>query len=173
MARQGAHHCPFPHDIANNRPRLGVSLLRPSPNPRPLLDLMGLSDQKLQEQMARGHPYGFEIPKKEGLLDRVLAAMRLTKNVDDVKGPLYAFNMGSGRNISYQNYPEAARALMERNLPEVLLNKQTEVILLPESHLSKMPRVVDLQAYGAKKRRISNNELATVGLAKGYPECKR
>ena len=37
------------HDIATNHPRLGVS----SSTPRPLLDLVGVKDQELQEKMAR------------------------------------------------------------------------------------------------------------------------
>ena len=59
MAQQRAH-CPFPHDIVS-RLRLGVSLLRPSPNPRSLLDLLGLNDQELQEQMAKSHSYAFNM----------------------------------------------------------------------------------------------------------------
>ena len=60
MAQQGVQHCPMPHDIATKPPRLGVSLFTLSPNPRPLLDLLGGNDQKLQEQMAEGHPYVFK-----------------------------------------------------------------------------------------------------------------
>ena len=46
-----ARHCKWP--------KLEVSLLSPSPSPRPLLDLLGFTDQELQEQMAKGHPYEF------------------------------------------------------------------------------------------------------------------
>ena len=134
MARQGSH-CPMPHDIANNRPKLGVSLLVPSQTPRPLTELLGVNDQELQEQMAKGHPY--------------------------------AFNLGSGQSFSYQNYEQAAEALMERNLPEVLHNKQTKVVFLPQAHLPKMPRVVDLNAYEAKKRRLSDEELAFLKMKRG------
>ena len=134
MARQGSR-CPFPHDIANNRPKLGVSLLKPSHTPRPLLNLLGVNDQELQGQMARGHSY--------------------------------AFNMGSGKTISYQNYQEAAKALLERNMPEILHNRQTEVVFLPESHLPKIPRAVDLNAYESKKISLSDEELAFLGMKKG------
>ena len=82
MARPGVQHCPMPHDIATNRPRLRVFLLTPSLTPQPLLDLLGVSDQELQGAIAKGHPY--------------------------------AFNMGSGKTIPYQNYQEAARVLMDR-----------------------------------------------------------
>ena len=61
MVQQRAKHCPFPHDIDSGRPRLRVSLLVPSPNPRPLLDLLGDTDQELQEKMAKGHPYAFNM----------------------------------------------------------------------------------------------------------------
>ena len=133
MAQQRAKHCPFPHDIASGRPRLGVSLLVPSPNPRPLLGLLGDTDQELQERMAKGHPY--------------------------------IFNMGHGK--SFQDYKEAANALMERNMQEVLHNRQTGVVFIPESHLPKVPRAVDFWAYGAKKRKLSVNDLAAIGMAKG------
>ena len=122
MAQQRARHCPFPHDIASGRPRLGVSLLVPSANPRPLLGLLGDTDQELQERMAKGHPY--------------------------------AFNMGNGNNISYQNYQEVTKALMERNLPDVWHNRQTEVVFMPEAHMPKMPRVVDMNRFEARKKMI-------------------
>ena len=61
MAQQRAKHCPFPHDVASGRPRLGVSLLLPSPNPRSILDLLGSTDQELQDHMAKGHPYEFNM----------------------------------------------------------------------------------------------------------------
>ena len=60
MARQGSH-CALPHKIATNRPRLRVSLLTLSPTPQPLLDLLGVDDQELQDQMAKGHPYAFNM----------------------------------------------------------------------------------------------------------------
>ena len=54
------------------------------------------------------------------------------------KGHPYAFNMGHGK--SFQDYKEAANALMERNMSAVLHNKQTGVVFIPESHLPKVPR---------------------------------
>ena len=60
MAQQ-SRHCPIPHDVATNRPKLGVSLLSPSSTPRPILGLLGVTDQQLQEQMAKGHPYEFNM----------------------------------------------------------------------------------------------------------------
>ena len=116
MARQGSH-CPMPHDIATNRPRLGVSLLTPSPTPRLLLDLLGVNDQELQGEIAKGHPY--------------------------------AFNMGSGKIFSHQNYQEAVRFFMERNLPELLHNRQTGAVLIPETNLPTK----------AKKRALAKRSL--------------
>ena len=94
---------------------IGVHLLTRPPNPRPLLDLLGLSDEQLQEQMSKDHPYGF--------------------------------NMGHNRNIPFNKYEEAAEALMERNLPQILEDKQTEVVFMPETHLPTEPRIVDMQRY--------------------------
>ena len=131
MARQGVQHCPLPHEIAINRPKLGVSLLKPSPAPRPLLGLLGVNDQELQEQMSKGHPY--------------------------------AFNMGGSNIIPFQNYQKAARALMERNMPHVLHNRQTEVVFLPGTHLPKMPRVADLQAYVVNKKCSVKMNLSLLG----------
>ena len=42
------------------------------------------------------------------------------------RGHSYAFNMGNDNIISFQNFQEAAKLLMERNMPEVLHNTQTE-----------------------------------------------
>ena len=97
--QQRAHSCPFPHDIATKRPQLGVSLLAPSPNLRPLLHLLGATDQELQKEMARGHPY--------------------------------QFNLGHGR--SFKDYKEAANALMERNMPDVVNDRQTTVVFIPDT----------------------------------------
>ena len=104
MAQQRAKHCPFPHDIASGRPRLGVSLLLPSTNQRPLLDLLASTDQELQEHIAKGHPY--------------------------------EFSMGGGK--VFKDYKETANALMKRNMSALLHNKQTGVVIIPESNLPKM-----------------------------------
>ena len=119
-SQQRAHSCPFPHDIATKRPQLGVSLLAPSPNPRPLLHLLGATDQELQKEMARGHPY--------------------------------QFNLGHGR--SFKDYKEAANALMERNMPDVLNDRQTTVVFIPDTHLPKEPRVVDVARFVSRKQKL-------------------
>ena len=85
---------------------LGVSVLTPSLNPRPLTELLPFSKgEKLQDEIVKAHPY--------------------------------AFNMGSSRIL--QDYKEAAKVLMERNMPEVLHDRQTEVVFVPECHLPKEP----------------------------------
>ena len=80
-----------------------------------MLQLLGLSDQELQEQMAKGHSY--------------------------------AFNMGNNNIIPFKDFQEAAKVLIERNMPDVLHNTQTEAVFLPETHLPTMARVVDEQMY--------------------------
>ena len=87
--------CCLPHDGA----RAGVQFLSPSKSGRTPLQLLGISDQELQEQMAKGHPY--------------------------------AFNMGHGIIIPFKDYKEAAAALMQRNMPEVLTGHQG-CILFPK-----------------------------------------
>ena len=99
---------------------IGVHSLTPPSTPQPLLDLLGLTDEQLQEVMAKDHPYGFI--------------------------------MGHNRNIPFSNYKEAAKALMERTLPQILEDKQTEPVFMPETHLPTVPRVVDMQEYGEKKK---------------------
>merc|ERR1711978_529860 len=59
----------------------------------------------------------------------------------------YGFIMGHNRSIPFSNYKEAAKALMERNLPQILEERQTEPVFMPETHLPTVPRVVDMQKY--------------------------
>ena len=82
---------------------IGVHLLTPASTPKPLLDLLGLTDEQLQEVMAKDHPYGF--------------------------------CMGHNRNIRFSNYKEAMEALMERNLPQILRDRQTEAVFMPETRI--------------------------------------
>ena len=115
---------------------IGVDILTPSPSPVPLPRLLGFNDDmQLQEQMAKGHAYGF--------------------------------NMGHGKIIPFKDYKEAAEALMERNFPEILHNRQTKVVFIPETHLPKMPHIVDLHDYEAKKASFSERMLAFFGLKMG------
>ena len=53
-SQQRKHRCPFPHNFGD---KLGVSFLAPSPSPRPLLDLMGVKDEELQDHLVKSHPY--------------------------------------------------------------------------------------------------------------------
>merc|ERR1712004_604004 len=55
---------------------------------------------------------------------------------------------------------------MERNFPDILHNRQTEVVFVPETHLPKLPHIVDLPEFQAKKARLSDEELAATGLKK-------
>ena len=79
----------------------------------------------------------------------------------------YAFNMGHGKTIPFEDYQEAAHVLMERNMTEVLNDSQTKATILPETHVPKMPRIVDEKAYEEKKRKLADEVLENVGLRKG------
>ena len=87
-----------------------------------MLQLLGLSDHELQEQMAKSHSYAFDI-------------------------------------IPFKNYQEATRVLMERNMPDILHNSQTETAFMPKTHLPNIPRVVDEQEYEAKKGQLDERDL--------------
>ena len=99
---------------------IGVHFLIPPTSPQPLLDLLGLTDEQLQEVMAKNHPYGFI--------------------------------MGHNSSIPFSNYKDAAKSLMERNLPQILEDKQTEAVFMPETHLPTVPRIVDMQKYEERKK---------------------
>ena len=114
-------------------------MLTPPTSPRPLLHLLGLTDQQQQEKMAKEHPYGF--------------------------------NMGHGRIIPFKDYKEAARALMERNMPEILHDRQKKAVFIPETYLPKMPHIVDLPEYEKKKDTSSVMTLAISGLKKGKEDA--
>merc|ERR1719336_3098144 len=107
-----------------------------SSSSHPMLQLLGFSDQELQEQMAKGHSY--------------------------------AFNMGNNNIIPFQDFQEAAKVLMERNMPEVLHNRQTKAVFMPEAHLPNMPRVVDEQRYQARKDNLPARTLQILGTKKGH-----
>ena len=73
----------------------------------------------------------------------------------------YAFNMGNSYVIPFQDFKEAAKVLMERNMPDVLQNRQTEAVFVPETHVPTMPRVVDEQRYQARKGQLDAAELSS------------
>ena len=53
------------------------------------------------------------------------------------RGHSYAFDI-----IPFKNYQEVTRVLMERNMPDILHNSQTETVFMPETNLRNIPRVV-------------------------------
>ena len=114
---------------------IGFDFPTPSASPGPLPQLLGLSDLQLQEQMAKGHPY--------------------------------EFNMGQGLVIPFQNYKKAAKALMERNLPDILHDRQTRARFVPPSNLSKMPHIVDMEEFENKKKSLTTTELAFLEMKPG------
>ena len=72
----------------------------------------------------------------------------------------YAFNMGGSRVIPLQDYKEAAEILMERNMPKVLHGHQDKVLFIPDAHLPKEPRVVDIVRFVSRKRKL--DEMAEI-----------
>ena len=125
MAQAGrpSKGCSLSHDPLSQLPQLGVSNLIPSINPRTLPELLGFKNEDDPE-----------LPKQ----------MAQTYP--------YAFNMGGSNVLPLKDYKEAGRLLMERNMPDLLRDKQTEVIFIPETHLPTMPRVVDPVRYETRKR---------------------
>ena len=131
------------HSRKTGLPVFSVSLLSSSPSssesssssPHPFLQLLGLSDQELQEQMAKGHSY--------------------------------AFNMGNNNIIPFSDFRVAAEELMKRNMREVLLNRQTGAVFMPEAHLPDMPRIVDEQRYMTRKRKLDDSALKFLGMKQG------
>ena len=132
--------CPLQNTVTG-LPSFGVSmlslpsLLASSSSPHSMLQLLSLPDQELQEQMARGHSY--------------------------------AFNMGNNHVIPFQDFHEAVKVLMERNMPDVLHNRQKEGVFMPEAHLPNMPRVVDESRYQALKEHLNAAELQFLGMKQG------
>ena len=127
----------------------GISMLSPCPfsssasfssSLHPFLQLLGLSDQELQEQMAKGYSY--------------------------------AFNMGNNNTIPFQDFQEAVKVLMERNMPDVLLNRQKEAVIMPETHLPNMPRVVDEQSYREKKMQLDASSLKLLEMKQGKEDLQ-
>ena len=73
------------------------------------------------------------------------------------RGHPYQFNLGHGR--SFKDYKEAANALMERNMPDVLNDRQTTVVFIPDTHLPKEPRVVDVARGPPKEIQHAKGDL--------------
>ena len=56
---------------------------------------------------------------------------------------------------------------MERNMPEILHDVQTKAIFLPETHVPKMPRIVDPEEYKRQKENFKAEDLEGLGVPKG------
>ena len=83
------------------------------------------------------------------------------------EGHPYGFILGHGRNTAFKDYKEAAKFLMERNIPDIAQDRQTKAIFIPETHLPKMPRIVDLPNYESLKHISTDEKLALSGLKRG------
>ena len=88
------------------------------------------------------------------------------------KGHSYAFNMGNNQIIPFQDFKEAIKALMERNMPEVLHNRQMKAVIMPETHLPTMPRIVDEQRYVTRKRNLEGSILQFLGMKPGSEDSQ-
>ena len=139
---QSSPKCCLDHDPVTGASRLGPSLLTPSPNPRPLPDLLPFKKgKKLHNEMAEAHPY--------------------------------AFDLGGSNVLPPQDYKEAGKVLMERNLPEVLYNRQTEAVYIPPAHLPERPIVVDIPRFESIKKKLDgmgSAVLEPLGMKPGTPE---
>ena len=91
---------------------------------------LGISDHELQENMAKGHSYAFDI-------------------------------------ISFKNYQEATRVLMERNMPDILHNSHTETVFMPN-----IPRVVDEQEYETRKAQLDERDLQLLDMKAGREDSQ-
>ena len=80
--------------------------------------------------------------------------------------------MGNNNNIRVQDFQEAAKVLMERNMPNVLHNTQTEAVFMPETHLPKIPRVVDKDLYAQRKANLSQSDLHFLDMKSGPGDLK-
>ena len=89
-----------------------------------------------------------------------------------VKDHPYAFNMGHNNIIRLQDIQLVLKTLMERTMPEVLHNKQTEAVVMPETHLPNMPRVVDEPRYMTRKRKLDAAELQFLGMKQGTEDSQ-
>ena len=146
QTQQSSPKCCLDHDPVTGAPLLRPSLLTPSPNPRPLPDLLPFKKgKKLHEDMAEAHPY--------------------------------AFDMVGTNVLPPQDYKEACQVLMERNMPDVLHNRQMEAVYIPPTPLPTRPIVVDLPRFESRKRKwdeIAQKEgpavLQQLGMRPGPPE---
>ena len=73
--------------------------------------------------------------------------------------------MGNNNNIHFQDYKEAAEVLMERNMPDVLHNRQREAVFMPETHLPNNPRNVEDGEYERIKVHLDKADLSFLGMS--------
>ena len=64
----------------------------------------------------------------------------------------YEFYMGGGK--VFKDYMEAANALMERNIPDILHDAQTDVLFMPDTNMSLMSGIVDINRFEAGKQEL-------------------
>ena len=79
-------------------------------------------------------------------------------------------HMGSGNIIPFADYRKAIEALMERNYPDILHDRQQGAVFLPETHLPKRPAVIHMAKYEAQKLKLDAHSLAFLGMEPGTSE---
>ena len=89
-----------------------------------------------------------------------------------IKDHPYAFNMGNNNIIPLSDFQEATKVLMERNMPDVLHNRQTEAVFMPEAHLPNMPRIVCEERYQEEKANLDKADLQFLEMRKGTEDLQ-
>ena len=80
-------------------------------------------------------------------------------------GHPYVFNLGGGKYLPSSDCDKVADALLERNLPKVYNNSQTETAFVPETFLPTIPMAVDTEEeLGAKLSSLSTEDKKKLGV---------
>ena len=79
-------------------------------------------------------------------------------------GHPYVFNLGGGKILPSSDCDRVADVLLERNLPRVYNNTQTETAFVPETFLPTIPMAVDEEKeFGAKLSSLSTEDKKNLG----------
>ena len=75
--------------------------------------------------------------------------------------------MGHGKTIPLNDYKEVGEILMEREMPDILHDRQTKALFIPDSTLPRMPHIVDLEEFEKKKKNLTDAELDFFEMKRG------
>ena len=87
-----------------------------------------------------------------------------------VKKHPYIFNLGGGKWIT--DYHAAEDELLQRNFPHIADNVQTSAVFVPELFISKVPRMVDIAEYEARKKNLDDKGREYLGIRNGSEEMQ-